>query len=380
MKKSSLAIVSLLAFAGTAHAQSSVTLYGILDEGIDYITNHSGGKQVELDATNGISGSRWGLKGTEDLGGGLKAIFDIESGVNVNTGAFNQGSTPFGRQVWVGLSSASVGTLTLGRQLDSVSAYVEPIAWAASAGDAWAAHPGDLDNLENSVRVNNAIRYASQSYGGFTFGGELSLGGQPGALSEGSGYSVGAAYNNGPLKLGVAYEYFHTPNTDGALVDNVSGASAMADSLNSGYITAQGYQIITAGGAYTFGPATLDVAYSNVQYRNITGLADATATFNDAELGLKWQLTPAVYVGGDYNYTKGNSLSGGNLGNQHYNQFSLITDYALSKRTDVYLVGTYQRAAGTNSKGQSAVADITNFGDASGNNQALIRAALRVAF
>jgi len=117
MKKSLLALGVLGAFAGAAHAQSSVTLYGIIDGGFTYV-NKTGGnvagtgnatKNISLNSGN-LQGSRWGLKGAEDLGGGLKAIFVLESGFNVNNGMSAQGGRLFGRQAYVGLSSATAGT------------------------------------------------------------------------------------------------------------------------------------------------------------------------------------------------------------------------------------------------------------------------------
>ena len=105
-----------------AHAQSSVTLYGIIDEAIRF-DNHqttSGGKLFTMGSGGELSGSRWGLQGTEDLGGGLKAIFQLENGFTPNTGVTQQ-STPsgavrlFGRTAMVGLVSP-FGTVTLGRQ------------------------------------------------------------------------------------------------------------------------------------------------------------------------------------------------------------------------------------------------------------------------
>lgn len=80
------------AFAAAAHAQSNITLYGVIDEGIMFQNNNEGGRRVFLDSLSGIFGSRWGMIGSEDLGGGMKAIFTIESGVNLNNGAFGQGA------------------------------------------------------------------------------------------------------------------------------------------------------------------------------------------------------------------------------------------------------------------------------------------------
>src|SRR5260370_25924701 len=100
MKKALLAIGAFSSFSTAAQAQSSVILYGIIDEGIMFNNNaaSTGGRKVSLDSLNGPNGSRWGLKGSEDLGGGTKAIFTLESGINLNTGALAQGALEFGRQ------------------------------------------------------------------------------------------------------------------------------------------------------------------------------------------------------------------------------------------------------------------------------------------
>jgi predicted porin len=392
MKKSVLAVAALCAFATVAHAQSSMTLYGVLDEGIMFANNVTtstlpgGGRKFYLDSLNGPLGSRWGMRGAEDLGGGLRAIFVLESGVNLNTGAFAQGGTAFGRQAYVGLSSASYGDVTLGRQYDSVVNYAQAVTIQGYIGSQLFMHPGDLDNTANSLRTNNAIRYASPSFSGLSFGAELSLGGMPGNITGGGGYSAGAAYNHGPVALGVGYLYFKnptgaTPGT-GFFTGNASGTQ-LTGSLNKGYESANAYQVVVAGGTYTIGPALIGLSYSNTQYATIGALNGATAIFNNVDVGLRWVFTPAFYVGAAYDYTKGNNLAkanGTNLGSQHFNQFSLIADYSLSKRTDVYVEGAYQKAAGTSSTGAAAVANIGNAGDSSNTNQTLVRIAMRHKF
>jgi predicted porin len=86
-KKSVLIVGACLGLASSvAHSQSSVTMYGVIDEGLHYLTNVSGGKSVYMDSLDGISGSRWGLIGKEDLGGGLKAVFNVEAGINIDRG------------------------------------------------------------------------------------------------------------------------------------------------------------------------------------------------------------------------------------------------------------------------------------------------------
>jgi predicted porin len=393
MKKILLASAIASLFSVTAHAQSSVTLYGIIDEGVQFNSNarntvngaNVGGRQVALDSTSGLNGSRWGLKGAEDLGGGLKAIFTLESGVNLNNGAFGQGSTPFGRQAFVGLSSTQFGTLTLGRQYDEVVTFVQPVTSTGYLGGSnLISHPGDLDNLNNTLRTNNTIKYATPSFNGLTAGVELSLGGQAGNVSGGGGYSAGVAYANGPITLGAAYNYFKNPTGTtagtGLFTDNVSGSTSLSGALNSAYASATSYQVAAAGGTYAIGPALIGLSYSNTKYQSIISLNGSSATFNDVEAGLKWNFTPTLYAGVAYNYTKGNAVNGTDLGNQHYNQVSLLTDYSLSKRTDVYILGALQKAAGKSSTGANAVADIGNLGDSSNSRQALVRVALRHKF
>jgi predicted porin len=393
MKKSLLALAALSAVAGVAHAQSSVTLYGIVDEGFNFNTNANGGRLYNL-SSGVLQGSRWGLRGAEDLGGGLKAIFVLENGFDVNTGKLGQGGLEFGRQAYVGLSSSQFGTVTAGRQYDSVVDFVGPL----EAGDQWggyiAAHPSDIDNFNNANRVNNAIKYTSANYAGFTFGGLYSFGGVPGATGRNQIFSLGAGYNNGPLVLGAGYLNVRNPNvsfygdggTVAATTGGVPGSNFGSSPVISGYASAHTLQIIGAGGAYTFGPATIGVTYSNTKFMDLGDLSSGpnpegysgTATFNNAELNGKYQLTPALLIGAAYDYTKGSSIAG--KSGATYNQFSLGTDYFLSKRTDVYLIGVYQHASGTDSTGEAARASINGLTPSSSDSQATVRVGIRHKF
>ena len=121
--RSALALALALAGLPTVgHAQSSVTLYGILDAGVTYASNTGGSHVVRFD--DGISyGNRWGLKGTEDLGGGLSAVFALESGFKIGTGRLILGGAQFGRQAYVGLSGRW-GTVSFGNQLDMTEEMV----------------------------------------------------------------------------------------------------------------------------------------------------------------------------------------------------------------------------------------------------------------
>ncbi|WP_321965077.1 porin [Paraburkholderia sp. J7] len=397
MKKSLLALAALGAFAGVAHAQSSVTLYGIIDEGFNINTNY-GGKHLYNLSSGVLQGSRFGLRGAEDLGGGLKAVFVLENGFDVNNGKLGQGGLLFGRQAYVGLSSSQFGTVTLGRQYDSVVDYVGPL----EAGDQWGgyivAHPQDLDNFNNAYRTNNTVKFTSVNYAGLTFGGTYSFGGQAGNFTQNQIWSLGAGYNNGPLVLGVGYLNARTPNNFGGLFNNgststpLSNAATSASTVYGGFSTANTYQVIGAGGAYTFGAATFGLTYSNVSFRDLgttTGVAasryqrGSNATFNNVEANFKYQFTPALLAGFAFDYTDGSSVTLANGSSQSgakYFQYALGTDYFLSKRTDVYLIGVYQHATGTDSLGSSAVASINNLTPSSTNNVFTARVGIRHKF
>ncbi|KAA1005140.1 porin [Paraburkholderia panacisoli] len=396
MKKSLLALAALGAFAGVAHAQSSVTLYGIVDVGITYNNNAGAGSKTpggyqQYAMTSGVlQGSRFGLRGTEDLGGGLKALFVLENGFDVTNGKLGQGGLMFGRQAYVGLSS-QFGTVTMGRQYDSVVDYVGPL----ESGDQWGgylgAHPGDIDNFNNAYRTNNTVKFTSANYGGLTFGGTYSLGGQAGNFTGNQIWSLGAGYNNGPLVLGVGYLNARTPAATGGLFNNggttTAAAAAVTNPIYGGFSSANTYQVVGAGGAYTFGAATIGLTYSNIRFANLgktfaSPFAGQSATFNNGEINFKYQLTPALLVGAAYDYTRGAEIN--NTSRAQYHQGSLGVDYFLSKRTDVYLIGVYQHALGEtlNQAGAvvNATAGINGLTGSSTSNQVAARVGIRHKF
>jgi len=390
MKKSLVALAALTACANVAHAQSSVTLYGIVDEGFNINTN-AGGHHLYNLSSGVIQGSRFGFRGTEDLGSGLKALFVLENGFDVNTGRLGQGGLMFGRQAYVGLSS-SYGTVTLGRQYDSVVDYLGIL----EVGDQWggyiAAHPGDIDNFNNDYRANNTVKYTSATYGGLTFGGTYSFGGQAGNFTGNQIWSLGAGYSNGPIIAGVGYLNARQPAQANGLFGNNQStgvASAVTTPIFSGYTSASTYQVIGTGAAYTFGSATLGATYSNTRLQNLGAVgtsafrAGETAAFNNGEINFKYQLTPALLLGSAFTYTKSSGVTEANgtanPGAKYY-QGSAGADYFLSKRTDVYFIGVYQKASGTDSTNKPAVAAISNLTPSSSDRQLAFRIGIRHKF
>ncbi|WP_118184711.1 porin [Paraburkholderia phosphatilytica] len=342
-----LAPALTIALATPAWAQNTVTLYGVIDEGIDYTNNVGGSKVYELQSGY-VQGSRFGLKGAEDLGGGLKAVFQLENGFNVNNGKLGQGGLMFGRQAYVGLAQDTYGTVTLGRQYDSLVDY---LAQTTSNGN-WAgylfSHPYDNDNTDNTFRVNNTVKYTSPTLAGFQFGGTYSFSNDTN-FANNRQYSLGAQYTNGGLLLAAAYLQANNPSaTSGGAINNGGDENFVAKRL----------RVFGAGVNYTFGATTLGFAYTNTDVTQpvssgyvgaITPTGGATLSslkFNNFELNAKYQFTPAFYAGAAYTYTRTSfDASSGDL-HPNYQSIGLMADYNLSKRTDVYAQGAYQHVSG----------------------------------
>lgn len=381
MKKFALTSLSLalLGAAGAAHAQSSVTLYGVLDDSIQYVNNvnvsGSNKSQVGLAAGN-LQGPRWGLKGTEDLGGGLKAIFQLENGFNPNNGKLGQSGREFGRQAYVGLQSDQFGTVTIGRQYDPVVDLVQ----AVTADNYWGSTfttPSDVDNNDNSSRTNNAIKYTSNTYAGFQFEAMYAFGGVAGSTGSGQTWSGAATYANGPFS--VAAGYIRMDNADSA-AGRAGGWAGTSDgtfnSINVPYQTAKSIGIASVGAQYVIGPVTAGLRYSNAQYKpDAFSAFGSTERYNVGAGFVNYQLTPAALLGLGYTFTHGS----GNGESASYNQVSLGGDYNLSKRTDVYLVGAWQRASGT-----GAVASVADYQTqdtmSASNSQAIVSLGIRHKF
>jgi len=346
MKKSLLALAVTSAFAAPAFAQNSVTLYGVIDIGIDYV-NNAGGHAAWKMQDGIVQGSRWGLKGSEDLGGGTKAIFQLENGFHPTTGGLGQGGREFGRQAYVGLTNDQFGTLTLGRQYDPVVDNAQATTFNGQWG-AFFSHPADIDNTDNGFRVNNAVKYVSPRFGGVQ--GELfyAFGGVAGAFGAQSTIGAGLNYSGGPLYIGAGYFYARNPgivsgtvSTDGNFGANQNPAAVSPSSGIWGLVgTPSNMQSISGGATYTFGPAVIGGNISDVRFDNANGVAGNKVRFDSFELWSNFSLTPATTLGGGYTFTTGKVDATGQK--PKYGQVNLVADYRLSKRTDVYAMGVWQ--------------------------------------
>lgn len=313
MKVKMLAAACAALCGSSAFAQSSVTLYGLMDAGITYTNNvvTPAGHGANWQFTSGSSqGDRWGLKGTEDLGGGLKTVFVLENGYQLSNGALGQGGLMFGRQAYVGLTSPW-GTLTFGRQYDFIGdnfwAYAmgarSPAGLLAWSLPAYAAGGYNLDNRIWGDWVNNAVKYQSPTIGGFTFGAMYGFGNVAGSVGTNSSTNFMIGYGQGPFSAAIAYMSIHNATSDSNSREYAGGAS------------------------YTIGKATL---FGNVTDVQLSGGTKPRATTFEA--GATYLVRPDISLAAAYQFQKrNNDLASAN-------QITASADYLLSKRTDIYLV------------------------------------------
>lgn len=315
MKKSLIAL-AVLAASGAAMAQSSVTLYGIADVWVGSVMTDNGTKSTSTTSmiSGGVSTSRWGMKGTEDLGGGLKANFQLESAVSMEDGA----SAGFNRQAWVGLSGG-FGDVRFGR-------VASPFDNAQGASDgvfdsdlAPANNPPDVAGVAGGVfrtsngytsKPTNSIFYKTPSFSGF--GAEVSYSLDEKVVGAPSIASLNLTYANGPLAAQIAYQ---------------------EEDLNSN----SDFKFARLGASYNFGVATAKMSYGRAE--NATGaVAKAThtagASTDELQVGVDVPLSSALTLSGSY----ARSIDDRTLTTAEVTRsgFGLGAAYSLSKRTTVY--------------------------------------------
>jgi predicted porin len=325
MKKSVLALAVLAAFSlnTTAHAQSqtNVQVYGLIDAGVEQVTNAApGGHSMTRVISGGKNTSRWGFRGSEDLGGGLKAVFNLEGGILLDTGA--QDGNLFKRQAYVGLEG-SLGRLVLGRSFTTTYDLVikfDPMGFAPNYSWATSSHASGPSKYGMTTGFDNLIKYTGTS-GNFTYGATVGLGEQAGSNADARKYAVG-----------------------GSWIANGFGVMAAYEQINGVTVAATGRRDETTalhlGADYKTGPWRYTAGMR--RYKLEAGKAATPDVRGDTYWGgitrtvQAWTLTGAVY---------------------HVNTKNLPSDkdadptmlvaramYALSKRTDLYMVAAHASA------------------------------------
>lgn len=372
MKKTLLAAALVAGFAGVAHAESSVTLYGLVDAGYGYSNIEAKGRG---DYPNGkvsvrkfgvqdgvMNGNRWGLKGKEDLGNGTSAIFVLESGFNLGDGKSAQGGRLFGRQAYVGLTGESWGTFTIGRQYNAGDTFVSPIDPFGTGGGLAAATNVFGDSL--STRHDRVIKYVTPNFSGFQFGVGLvhddtrtKYSGDFGSskLTERNiGVTTGLGFTSGPLYLGASFDYIDSKtivdgetqprnkpkawNVGGTYDFDVVKLHLMYGGQNGGSIGGIGSLAATPIDLIdeSFGRVNSD-AYQGRGLRQHSWLAGLSAPVGDAG---KLMFS---YAGNTIknNWTKNAAGNNGENIKVKAHNFALGYRHSLSKRTSVYGVATY---------------------------------------
>lgn len=319
MKKTLIALAALGAMAGAAQAQSTVTLYGVADVYFGQTSRTTKptatGTETKLTQTvinsGGMNGSRWGLKGSEDLGGGLKANFQVESGFDISTGASGQGGLLFGRQALVGFSGG-FGAVTLGRQYSAYDALRGATnntydSSFATTGTVWGNGVADYTG-----RVDNSIAYQSPNFNGFSGAVMVGLGENKTTTASASrNTSFNVQYANGPILAGYAHQAEKTVAVADQRKYNLLAASydfGMA-SIHGGYNTAKlgstkdkEYQL---GVKVPFGAASVAAGYS----RSKSDAAGVTSKATGYSIAGLYDLSKRTALYAGWNSTKADFVS-----------------------------------------------------------------------
>ncbi|SAL79257.1 porin [Caballeronia choica] len=378
MKREVLSL-AVLFFTANSMAQSSTTLYGVVDDSFSFTNNQAGAHNYQM-VNGGRGSSKWGFRTFEELRGGLSAVAVLESGFDINTGKFGNGGRLFGRQSYVALNGP-FGSIRLGRQYDLIADSLMPLASSLQFGGVLTSRAGDVDNVWGDYSVSNTIKYYTPVLAGFKFGALLSLGGVAGNFSQGRGEGLSLTYTGGPVTAAAALLRLNNPATSlyDATASPVAGTTFTNPITNptfSGYVSAHTLQIAGGGANISVGNAVFGVLYTNTRFEDVVPTSSTpfsgTATFNSIEANATYRITPAVMVGAAYNYTKAESAK--------YSQVNLGAEYDLSKRTVLYTIAAWEHAIGTDSTGKPAVAALAFVTPSSTDNQVVVRVGIRHSF
>lgn len=308
--------------SSVACAQSSVTLYGVVDANVEYTTNNAVANSTAsasrwAEQSGGLSPNRWGMRGVEELGGGKKAVFALENGFGIDTGTLQQGGRMFGRQAWVGLEGDGQ-RLTMGRQYTSLFDTLANFSPTYYTGQ----YEPVVGILGPSLREDNMVKYRGL-FGPLTVEAHWAFGEQPGTMTGAAAYGAGVDYTSGPLELAVAYDELHGARS--------AGTYSAARKIFAGARYGISDRTVLLGG-FRYGKSDLP-AIGQVMRDNLWwfGVRQDVAD--------KVSLIAAFY----YDDIKRATVNGVESKPNSPWQLSFIASYALSKRTDVYFTSAYAK-------------------------------------
>jgi predicted porin len=326
MKKALIAIAVLATLSNAAFAQNNVTIYGVVDAGIN-IDKQAAGKTWALQSGQ-QSGSRLGVKGKEKIGGGLSTIFALESGFAIDDGSLLLGGRLFGRQAWIGLDG-SFGVVKLGRQYSAIYtalSEVDPFG-LLQAGDMQRVFGYGLGKVDPISRSNNTISYTTANLSGFTAQVGYKFG-ETASFNAGSSKFAGLAYSRGSINLQLAYQ-----NTNGvALGAAATQLGSIVASTGLGSATAS-VKNAFFGGTYDFGAAKAHFGFGDTKAE-----AAGDARIRNYMMGVSAPAGRAGRVIASWNRNDVRDIENGKS-----NQYAIGYSYALSKRTNLYTSAGFTR-------------------------------------
>ena len=330
MFKPMATLVMLGSVAGTAAAQSSVTLYGLVDLSVLYarsgdLSPLAGNNTTRLaDGTVFGPGSRWGLRVNEDLGSGLSARAVLEGGFFADTGMLAQGGRGFGRQAFVALNSTAVGELRLGRQYTLLD---ETLAQSNALGNTTVLNPGGvttfgtgtLPTFIDQPRVDNAVQYLSPTIGGFQLQAMIA----PGEKVNDRYQAIKGSYTAGPLNLYAAYEWSKALTVPPGGDSTVNKIFQLSANYN--------FDVFTLYGGYQKGKDLAMGVGLQVGTLELPGLTGPVTDSESYTVSVKvpmgaWAVMPI------YNHAKYSNSSG----DVDYGKYGVAATYNLSKLTLLY--------------------------------------------
>jgi len=398
-------------------SQSSVEVYGVLDVAVVHVENslsadgNYGSTINGLSATKstinngvtamingGIQGSRWGVRGSEDLGGGMKAFFLLESGINAQDGVVSNGDASlaanspkaatvssnssldgqlFNRQAFVGLSDSRLGSIAFGRTYnpiyDIVAGY-DPVQQAQTFSAMGASSTiGGGGGISEDTRLDNSVRYTNR-FGPVNVTALYKFGGVAGNNSAQSGYALNLGYEEGPFGIQGAYEAF----TDAikASTSTVAGSINETNYNTTAFFIAAKYifgQATVRGGYESYTLKKPSDSFSTLGVSSLFGYTIGNATSASANFSTADQTTDVWFFGGDYNFTPALNLAigfydqnpkasgdGKQLDGNIYT-YSALLDYHFSKRTDVYAGWMYSSYKGADYTAPFAIDNSNNY-------------------
>lgn len=317
-----------------SNAQSSVTLYGGIDEGVTYVSNERGGHTTLVGPA--AAPDFFGFMGTEDLGGGYKAFFNLRQGYSSNTGAIVAAGDMFSWLSYVGLTTP-LGSVSLGKQFDLTDDALGPNSNAVLQFSYYLFHPANLDDA-GWTSVNNAIKYTSPSIGGLTVSALYGM--DDASTQPGRVLAFDAIYDQGPLRASAVYSSWHDRSIN--LNGKLGYSSFLGESFSGGAsFLASDTDIYGVSARYKATAATVHGMFTHVSISSPFG----SANMNTLEAGVDVPTSPfnTIALGGFYSSLTGTRYLEGGIGDL----------YALSKNTIVYAQALYQHASGVGNAGMA---------------------------